>query len=571
MKKTLLVIVLSIWCFGATPHPKADLALRHGKIYTVDASRSWAESVAIQNGRIVFVGVDRDITPWIGANTKTIELAGRFVLPGFIDAHVHPVEAGVGLKQCDLLPYSTKDEVLKAIKTYAEANPKKEWILGAGWGLPLFPDANPSKELLDAIVPDRPVLLSAADGHSAWANSKALQIAGITKSTPDPEHGRIEHDKNGEPSGALRESAIDLVYQHTPKPNLQDKMEGLKEALKVMNGFGITGFQDASISAEGSRPEARGASSVYQEMEKRGLLTARVIGAIYSSSVGTPEEVMKQVDRFVEVRKQLKGKYFQASAVKIFADGVIESRTAALLQPYVGQGNNAGELEWSPEKLNPFVEALDRERFQIHIHAIGDRAIRTALDALELAQKKNGTWGARPMLAHIELIDPQDIPRFAKLNVIPNFQALWAFADPYIKDLTIPQLGKERSRWLYPIRSVADTGARLAMGSDWNVSSVNPLDAIEVAVTRKNPDDDTDQVFIPEERISLQETLAAYTIGSAYANFREQDAGSIEKGKYADIIILSQNLFEIPAKDINRTKVLLTLLEGKEIYRDKSL
>jgi len=569
MKKILLIVLFSLFSFGAAPHPKADLVMRHGKVYTMDAARSWVESIAIQNGRIVYAGDDADIAPWVGAQTKTMELSGRFVLPGFIDSHVHSVEGGIDLRQCDLLPYDTKEEVFAAIKKYAETHPKDLWILGAGWQLPLFPDANPQKELLDEIVPDRPVFLSAADGHSAWVNSKALEIAGITKNTPDPESGRIEHDNNGEPSGTLRESAVNLVSNHAPKPTMEEQMLGLQEALKLMNGFGITGFQDASVSAEGDGPAAHGSANVYREMDKRGLLTARVIGALYSNPEGSLQEVLKQVDYFVQLRKQLKGKHFQASAVKIFADGVIESRTAALLQPYLNQGNNAGELVWQPEKLNPFIEALDREKFQIHIHAIGDRAIRVSLDALEAAQKKNGTWGARPMLAHIQLIDPQDIPRFAKLNVIPNFQALWAFEDSYIRDLTIPQLGKERSRWIYPIRSVAATGARLAMGSDWDVSSVNPLDAIEVAVTRRDPNDDTDgPAFIPEEKISLREALAAYTIGSAYANFREQDAGSIETGKYADIIVLSENLFEIPAKEINKTKVLLTLLEGKEIYRD---
>jgi predicted amidohydrolase YtcJ len=246
---------------------------------------------------------------------------------------------------------------------------------------------------------------------------------------------------------------------------------------------------------------------------------------------------------------------------------VIESRTAALLEPYLNQGKNAGELNWSPEKLNPFVEALDREKFQIHIHAIGDRGIRVALDALEAAQKKNGVRDWRPLMAHIELIDPQDVPRFAKLNVIPNFQPLWAYEDEYIKDLTVPQLGKERSRWLYPIKSVETKGARLAMGSDWPVSSVNPLDGIEVAVRRSDFNESKDDPFIPEERISLESALAAYTLGSAYANFREKEVGSIEKGKLADLIVLSQNLFEIPAHQINDTKVLLTLFEGKEVYR----
>ena len=569
MKKALC---LSLFCFiftGATEHPKADLVLRHGKVYTMDHSRSWAESVGIKDQKIVYVGDDSGIAPWIGEKTKTVELGGRFVLPGFIDSHIHPVEAGVGLKQCDLLPYFTKEEVLKAIKDYVAAHPKDPWILGSGWQLPVFPDANPQKDLLDAIVPDRPVFLTAMDGHSAWVNSKALEIAGITKKTPDPANGRIERNEHGEPSGALRESAADLVYKHAPKPGLKEKLEGLQGALKILNAFGITTFQDASISVEGNNPETRGSSHVYAEADKQGLLTARVLGAMYANPEGSVEHVLKQIDQFQALRSQFsKGKYFRASAVKIFADGVIESRTAALLQPYVNQGTNAGELIWPPEKLHPFVEKLDREGFQIHIHAIGDRAIRESLNALEAASKKNGVRDRRPLLAHIQLIDPQDIPRFASLSVIPNFQPLWAYEDAYIKDLTVPQLGKERSRWLYPINSVASTGAKLAMGSDWSVSSANPLDGIEVAVRRLDPDSNLEQnAFIPEERISLETALAAYTIGSAYANFREKEAGSIEIGKQADLIVLSQNLFTIPPHQINDTKVVLTLLDGKEVYR----
>ncbi len=535
----------------------------------MDAARSWAESVAIQGERIVYIGEDSGVSQWIGNKTKTIELSGRFVLPGFIDSHIHSVEGGVGLKLCNLLPYNTKEEVLKAIKDYVAAHPSDSWIVGAGWQLPAFPDANPQKDWLDAIVPDRPVFLAAMDGHSAWVNSKALEVAGIRIDTPDPEGGRIERNKNGIPSGTLRESAADLVYKHAPKPGLKEKLEGLQGALKILNAFGITGFQDASVSVEGDTPEARGASHVYAEADQQGLLTARVVGALYASPEGSLTDVLKQIDKLKEQRALLaKGKYFHATAVKIFADGVIESRTAALLQPYLNQGNNAGEMNWPPEKLNPFVELLDREKFQIHIHAIGDRAIRASLDALEKARLKNGRRDSRPLLAHIELIDPRDIPRFVQLDIIPTFQPLWAYADSYITDLTVPQLGMDRSRWLYPIQTVASTGATMAMGSDWPVSSANPLDGIEVAVRRRDPSDDSDEnPFIPEEKISLETALAAYTIGSAYANFREKEIGSLEKGKRADLIVLSQNLFEIPSHQINETKVVLTLLDGREVFR----
>ena len=572
MKKLVLIVLLlfvTIAAKSATKpiSPKADLVFRNGKIYTMDASRSWAEAVAIKDGKFIYVGDDDGVANLSGVKTEVIDLDGRMVLPSFIDAHVHPVEAGIGLNRCSLEQAKTKDEAFAIIKKYAEDHPDLPWIVGQGWQLPIFPGANPKKEWLDAIVPDRPAYLTAADGHSAWANSKALQLAGITKQTPDPESGRIERNSAGEPSGTLRESATELVYKLVPPPSREEEITGLHSALRIMNGFGITGFQDASVSAEGLDPAARGSANVYRESEKQGMLTARVTGALYASPEGTVQQVLNQIQTLKQMRQAYVGKYFHPTAVKIFEDGVIEANTAALIQPYLDKGDS-GELNWGPEKLNPFIDALYQEKFQIHIHAIGDRAIRVALTAIEAAEKNQGLRDARSIIAHLELINPQDIPRFRDLAVIPCFQPIWAYSDPYIRDLTLPKLGEERSRWIYPINSVRKTGVTMAMGSDWNVSSVNPLDGIEVAVTRKDPDapESDASVFIPEERIELDSALAAYTIGSAYANFWEKETGSIETGKSADLIVLSNNLFDIPPSQINQTKVMLTLFEGKKIY-----
>ncbi len=562
-----LLLVMLLFVVSHLSAETADLVLRRGKIYTVDSARSRAESIAVKSGRIVYVGSDAGISGWIGEKTKTIDLSGRFVMPGFIDSHIHAVEGGIGMTRCDLLSSETREEALKTIKAYVESHPYDPWILGNGWALPLFPDANPRKEWLDAIVKDRPVFLMAADGHSAWVNSKALEIAGVNASTPDPENGRIERNKNGEPCGTLREKAAEMVYRHAPQPKVEETVAGLEEALKQLNRYGITAFQDASVSEKGDIPDARGSSDAYVLAEKRGVLTARVTAAIYASPSGTLHEVLKQITRIKKIRDESNSRYFRATAVKIYADGVIEAYTAALLQPYMNQ--DSGDLVWQPEKLNPFVELLDKEGFQIHIHAIGDRAIRVALTALEAAREINGIRDSRHLMAHLELIDRKDIPRFAQLSVIPVFQPLWAYEDSYITDLTVPKLGKERTARLYPIRSVADTRAALAMGSDWPVSSANPLDGIEVAVTRRGPDEKGEgPVFIPEERIDLATALAAYTIGSAHANFLDQETGSLETGKAADLIVLSNDLFEVPPDQINETKVLLTLLEGKEVYRD---
>jgi predicted amidohydrolase YtcJ len=578
MKKLLLIlfalILLTVTLKAAQPKKvtKADVVLRHGRIYTMDASRSWARSIAIKDGKIIYVGDDASITSLIDEKTSTIELDNKFVLPGFIDSHVHPIEAGIGMERCDLTKEENKDAVLKKIKECSEAGPNSEWLLGSGWALPVFPAANPQKEWLDEIVKDRPALLIAADGHSAWANSKALEVSGITKDTPDPTDGRFERNAQGEPTGTLRESAVELVQKHAPAPTLEQSLIGLQKAIGEMNHFGITGYQDAIVTAETLPGEyiIRDGIATYKEGEKRGLLSARVTGALLADPKGDLNKILDQVAAFKKLREEYRGENFYPTSIKIFEDGVIEANTAALLHPYLDKGNDAGKLVWEPEKLNPFVELLDKEKFQIHFHAIGDRAVRIALNALESARRNNGPRDARPLLAHIELIDPADVSRFARIGAIPCFQPLWAYEDAYITDLTRPKLGDDRMRWIYPIESMARTGANMAFGSDWNVSSVNPLDGIEVAVTRSSFEGAQagKNVFIPEERIDLPTALAAYTIGGAFANFWEKETGSLEVGKSAEVIVLDKNLFEIPPSELSEVRVLLTLFKGKTVYRD---
>jgi predicted amidohydrolase YtcJ len=535
----------------------ADLVFRNGAVYTVDAARRWAEAVAIKAGRIVYVGTDRGAGPWVGPRTQVVDLQGKMLLPSFHDSHVHPASSGVELGECLLGDLTTVEQVLDAVRRYAEQNPRKPWIRGAGWQLPLFADANPHKSLLDKIVPDRPVYLAAADGHSAWVNSRALEVANITKATPDPKTGRIERDPaTGEPTGTLREAASDLVARHLPGYTPEDYVAGLRRALAMANRFGITSLQDADVNER--------LLDAYAELDRRGELTARVVGAIYVE----PAQGAAQIPRLRALRRKYHGRRLRATAAKIFADGVIEARTAALLEPYLGTDNDRGKAKLEPEVFKPLVAALDREGFQVHVHAIGDRAIRDALDAFEYARAKNGARDSRHHIAHLELFNPQDIPRFRRLGVVANFQPLWAFADPYIVKLTIPVLGPERSRWLYPIRSLAATGAVVACGSDWSVTSMNPLDAIQVAVTRRGLDEGQGPAWISEETVDLARMIAGYTINGAYVNFEESETGSIEAGKAADLIVLDRNLFEIPAREIHTARVLLTLLEGKAVYRD---
>lgn len=549
----LLAAVTAASALAAPPRPAADLVLRNGAVYTVDASRSWAEAVGVRSGRIVFVGSNRDAEAWIGRGTRVVDLAGGMLLPGFADSHVHPVSSGMELRACTLNDAATADDVLATIRAYGAAHPSEPWIRGGGWQLPIFPDGRPSKALLDAAVPDRPVLLTSADGHSAWANSRALALAGVTRSTPDPPAGRIERDSTGEPMGTLRESAVDLVGRVVPQPSHAEYVAGLRVALARANRFGITSLYEADASEP--------LLAAYKELDDRGELTARVVASIGVDPAKGPE----QIPHLEELRRRFAGRMLSVPAVKIFADGVIEAQTAALLEPYLNRPGDRGAPTFEPDRLNALVVALDRAGFQIHVHAIGDRAIRMTLDALELARRTNGARDARHHIAHLQLIDPADIPRFRALGVIANFQPLWAYADPYITDLTVPVLGPERSRWLYPIRSVLRSGAVVVFGSDWSVSSLNPLDAMQVAVTRRGPEEAAGAAWIPEEVADLPSVIAGYTINGAYLARRERDCGSIEAGKRADLVVLDRNLFACPTAEIHTGRVRLVLLEGRDV------
>ncbi len=534
----------------------ADLVLRHAAVYSIDAARSWATAVAVRGGRIVYVGSDSLPPGLIGPQTEVVELRGKMVLPGFQDGHVHPIDSGVELGDCTLYDLTSASAITDSIRACARAHPEAAWVRGGGWQLPVFKDANPSKALLDQAVSDRPALLYAADGHSAWANSKALALTKITKDTPDPPHGRIERDlRTGEPSGTLREDAVNLVAKVMPARTAAELAAGLERAERLANRFGITTVFSASTDEAGLRTLA--------EADRKGALTMRVIAAIHLDDP-LPDSLLPKLR---ELRSRYATPRVHPTAVKLFADGVIESRTAALLEPYRGLHGNAGKPIYDPERLKGLAVALDREGFQIHVHAIGDRAIRMTLDAFASARARNGAHDARHTITHLELIDPADIPRFRDLGVIANFQAFWANGDEYLTRLTEPALGPKRSPWLYPIASVVRTGAVVSGGSDWSVSSLNPLDAIEVGITHQQLDQPHQRPWNPAERVDLATMIAMYTINAAYQNHLERETGSIEVGKLADLVVLDRNLFDARAQEIHSVRVLRTLLQGRTVFK----
>ena len=538
----------------------ADLALRNGAIYTMDGARSWAETIAIDDGRLVYVGNDAGAKAYIGPQTQVVDLEGRMVLPGMQDVHVHPISGGIEANGCDLNAATNVEEYVATIKKYADEHPDEPWIKGGGWAMSAFgPGALARKELIDAVVPDRPVILWSRDGHTVWANSKALEAAGITKDTPDPPDGRIDRDpKTGEPVGSLQEGAGGLVAEKAPPDTDATRDAGLRYAVEMLNRYGITGVQDASVNEEDLK--------TYHRLDDAGELTLHVVGSIWWER----DKGLEQIEDIKKVRSEYSGGRIDAGTVKIMQDGVMENYTAVVLEPYKlpGKKDVRGIPMLEPELLKQTVTKLDAEGFQLHFHAIGDGAVRQALDAVEAARTANGDLGHRHHISHIQLIHPDDQPRFRKLGVVANFQPLWAYADDYVTELTLPFISKQTASYMYPIASMQKSGAVVAFGSDWSVSSANPFEEMETAITRMDALGKPTTAWMPEERIGLPEALAAFTINAAWTNRDEKNTGSLEVGKRANLAVLDRNLFEIAPMEISDTKVLVTLFEGKPVHGD---
>ena len=546
---------------GAIP---ADIVLVGGPVMTMDPARPSARAVAIASGRIVAVGVEREVTELAGPRTRRIELRGRTVLPGFIDAHCHPVMAGVDLMRCPLHELTpTITTYVDAIRTYAEANRELRWVLGNGWYMAAFPGGTPSRRDLDAAVPDRPALFINRDGHGAWVNSRALEVAAITAATPDPPDGRIERDEHGAPSGTLHEGAVELVRRLVPEPTVEEIGEGLGLAQAYLHRLGITAWQDAWVTP----PWLAG----YRRFAESGRLTARVIASLWWER----DQGDEQIEGLIEERARSSVGRLAATTVKIMTDGVAENYTASMLTPYLdAQGQSTGNrgIDFvDPKRLKGHVAKLDALGFQVHFHSLGDRAVRQALDAVEAARRANGMTDMRPHLAHLQVVDPAEWPRFGELDAGANIQPFWACNDDQMTDLTLPFLPPDRRALQYPIRSMHRAGARLVGGSDWTVSTPNVMAEVEVAVTRISPERRDAPPFLPDEAIDLETALRAFTMGSAWANHRDDTTGSIEVGKLADLVVLDRDIAREPANRIGDARVLLTLIEGQPVHKDPGL
>jgi hypothetical protein len=522
-----------------------------------------ATAVAVRGGRIVAVGSDDEIRDLAGSQAETVSLGGRPLLPGFQDAHVHPAFAGITMLRCDLDGAEDLDGALARIRAYAQAHPDREWIDGSGWRMEWFPGGTPSRELLDRVVPDRPAYLTNRDGHGAWVNSRAIDLAGLTAATPDPKYGRIEHGPDDEPQGTLHEGAALLVGRLVPGPTFAEQLRGLLLAQQHLHSLGITAWQDAIVGDYLGYPDPLPA---YLAAARDGTLTARVEGALWWDRNRGGE----QLDDLLDRRQQGRVGRFRAGTVKIMQDGVAENFTAGMIDPYLDacgcQSGNRGLSYVDPADLAEQVSRLDIAGFGVHVHAIGDRAVREALDAFDAARASNPVSRGRHQIAHLQVLHPDDIPRFAELSVTANMQALWAAHEPQMDELTIPFLGPERSARQYPFASLLRAGARLAAGSDWAVSSANPLEGIHVAVNRALPDAEPDaEPLLPGQALTLAEALAAYTAGSAYVNHLDE-SGAVAPGYLADLVVLDRDPFTGPPGEIASAAVALTYVEGQQVF-----
>jgi len=544
---------------------KADVIITNANVYTVNTKQPNAEAVAIRQHRIVAVGSAADIKRWSGPRTKTIDAQGRLVLPGFYDSHIHFMEGALSLERVNVDDTKNIAEIQEKVKAFAAAHPKAPWVMGRGWSYPEFPGGMPDKKYLDEIVPDRPVYIEGFDGHTGWANSKALELSGITKTTPNPANGEIVRDpQTGEATGALKEDAANIVVRHLPAPTRQERVAALKKGIALANSVGLTRVVGCGNDTTSTSDYLF--MDLMREMQRRGELKLRFANSYYVSPEGLAPADWKTIRRY---RRDFPAKddWLSFDAAKFFLDGVVESHTAAMLTPYADDPKQIGSLRWDVDRYRSNVQALDKAGVQIYTHAIGDKAVRTALDAYEAAAKTNSTYDARHRIEHIETISAEDIPRFGKLGVIASFQPLHAYPDEDTLDVWLKNAGEERGTRAWAWQSIAKSGGRLAFGSDWPVVTLNPWYGVQNAVTRQTRDGKPPDGFVPKERLSLQQAIEGYTLGAAVGARREKTEGSIEPGKLADLIIISQDLFSTEPSQIYKTQVLLTIVGGKVVYQ----
>ncbi len=536
--------------------PLTQIVVINANIVTMDPLTPNAQALAVVGGRVAALGSNEDIRALAEPGTDIIDAGGRLVLPGFQDTHIHLQDSGQDYSQnADLSSAKMTQELVTTLAAFA-ATHDRSWVNGTGWHSGLFGAHNLTRQVLDRAVPDRPCLIVASDGHNACLNSRGLAAMGIDTATPDPHSGQIVRDATGEATGLLYELAIPMVEARMPAPTDAAFTDGVKWAMALANRHGLTGVIDAKVEDRHVR--------VYQALARADALTLRVAAtALVKPSDTTPQAV----ERLSDFRAGSTAGLFRVHSAKFFLDGVIENRTAAMIEPYADATGGNAPLMFAPAQITEMFTAFDAARFQIHVHAIGDLATRAALDGMQAALGANGAWPGLHQIAHIQFIDPADIPRFRQLGVMANVQPLWAYHEVSIDDMAIPVVGPQRAKWIYAFRSLLDAGARMALSSDWGVSTLNPFEIIETAVTRQ-PSRRVGNAaeFLPEQRLTRAQAVAGYTVNAAAAAWRSADSGSLGVGKFADLIMLDRDIFTCDVHDISETQVLLTLLAGRTVH-----
>jgi len=552
-------LFISLLITSCATKDRADLVFVNGKVWTGENENSFAEAVAIKGNKLQAVGSSAEVELLVDNNTKVIDLKGKLLIPGFNDAHIHFLGGSLGLNQVDLTGTNSAKEITERVNQYSKENQNTSWLTGRGWQYTSFETGLPDQVTLAGITNEVPVFIRAYDGHSAWANKKALDLAAINRDTKFEGFGEIVKDKNGEPTGTLRESAMWLVGELVPEPTKEEKLTALRKGIKLASSLGITSMQNAS----GSEEELK----LYIELLKNNELNSRYAAAF---SVGK-ETTEKGIARFTSLKDSI-GKnnpMLRADAIKFMLDGVIESHTAFMLEPYSDISKTDplayGQVALPIEKYQELVTAFDKNGFRIYTHAIGDRGVRESLNAYEVAVQKNGKRDARHRVEHIETISPQDIARFKQLDVIPSMEPI--HADPGTVAVWSKAIGEARLPWSFPWAAMLNSEAHLVFSSDWPACiDLNPIRGIHVAVNRRTPKGFPDNGWIPEQKISITDALKAYTAAGAYSSFEENIKGKIKAGQLADVIVLSQDLFTIDPMKTYETKVLMTVFDGKIIY-----
>lgn len=564
MKRLLMVVLLLLAVTLVLQSVSAPVAptliLTNGRFWTGDTKKPWAEAVAIAGGKVLAAGSAAEINKLAGAGTQRTDLGGAFAMPGFNDAHIHFHSGAERLSQVDLNSARSLEEMQQRVAKFVKENPAQgpdtRWIRGFGWQYSFFPGKRlPTRQDLDAVVADRPVYLSAYDGHTGWANTKALEIAGVAKDTKFSGFGEMVRDAQGNPTGVLKEGAQGLVTRTIPPATRAQKLDALRRALKMAASLGMTSIQNAHGSPEDVE--------LYKELLDKGELTLRVSVA----QTMRPGITQPQMDAIGELAKKYNGPMLRVGSVKIVVDGVIETHTAAMLAPYADAATS-GTPAWSKEQLEEAVRMADKAGLQVYIHAIGDRGVRMALDAYENARKVNGAsrgLGTRHRVEHIETVDAADIPRFKQLQVMASMMPI--HADPETIDVWATAVGKARLPRSFAWRSLQQAGAHLVFSSDWTSAiSVDPIRGLHCAVNRLTADGKPPGGWLPEQRISLESALRAYTQAGAFSSFEENAKGTLAPGMAADIVVLSRDPFKIPAPELSAVRVTRTFLAGHQVF-----